>query len=154
DQSATEGAAGSFTLGTFADVGLLDWPWSIEVDWGDNSADTLFAAASQGPLGTRGHVFASPGDYSVTVKVTDKDGGAVSRVFGVNVIDAPLHASGRPLSAVAGQPFSGAVASFTDDNPAGSIGEYTATIHWGDGQTTTIAATTGGIVSDGNGGYL
>jgi hypothetical protein len=49
------------------------------------------------------------------------------------------------ISPVAGAPFSGAVASFTDAD-GGAIGSYTATIDWGDGTTTTgaITANTGG----------
>ena len=33
--------------------------------------------------------------------------------------------------------FTATVATFTDDNPFGEAGDFTATINWGDGQTST-----------------
>jgi len=47
----------------------------------------------------------------------------------------------------AGSPFSGVVATFTDANTANTAGDLTATIDWGDGNTTT------GIVSGGSGTF-
>jgi hypothetical protein len=41
------------------------------------------------------------------------------------------------VSAVAGQPFSGTLATFLDSDPGGLARDYVATINWGDGTTTT-----------------
>ena len=52
------------------------------------------------------------------------------------VLDAPIRATITNVSAIQGVPFNGVVASFTDDNPRTSAGDYTAMISWGDGTTT------------------
>jgi hypothetical protein len=52
------------------------------------------------------------------------------------VADAALKAAGDSPS-VSGKTASGAVASFTDSDPKGTVGDYTASINWGDGATTT-----------------
>jgi uncharacterized delta-60 repeat protein len=51
--------------------------------------------------------------------------------------------TGLSGTVVAETPFDGAVASFTDPDPAGTADDYTATIDWGDGQSSagTIAPT-------------
>jgi hypothetical protein len=52
------------------------------------------------------------------------------------VTPAPLSATGVNFSATAGAPFSGPVATFTNADPFGGAGSYTATITWGDGSTS------------------
>jgi hypothetical protein len=51
-------------------------------------------------------------------------------------VDAPLTATAANVSAVEGQPFQGLVATFTDADPNGQLGDYSATINWGDGVTS------------------
>src|SRR5439155_7721332 len=85
------------------------------------------------------------GTYTVTVTVTDVDfpannGTATSTA---NVADARLAAS-CATPTVSLQAFSGNVATFTDANPLGEIGDFTATIDWGD--TTSSAGTVSGPV--------
>ncbi|HVX15776.1 MAG TPA: NF038129 family PEP-CTERM protein [Pirellulales bacterium] len=50
---------------------------------------------------------------------------------------APLTAAGANMTAVEGTPFNGTVATFTDANPKGQLSDYTATITWGDGSSST-----------------
>jgi hypothetical protein len=52
------------------------------------------------------------------------------------VTDSPLQATSRNLTATEGAPFSAAVASFTDADPAGAPSDYAATIDWGDTHTS------------------
>src|SRR5207302_938914 len=77
DQPASEGAPTSFNLGSFSDLGANDHPWAVDVDWGDGSPHATFSQGTQGSLGTQSHTYADNGSgpYTVTVKVTDKDGG-------------------------------------------------------------------------------
>src|SRR5437588_11046891 len=46
DQVAVEGASKSFNLGSFADPDGS--PWTIDVNWGDGTAHTIFTAATAG----------------------------------------------------------------------------------------------------------
>jgi hypothetical protein len=64
-----------------------DSPWSVDVDWGDGSAHTTFSATTQGSFGSKYHTYADNGalPYTVTVKVTDKDGGVGTATFKVTV---------------------------------------------------------------------
>jgi len=53
---------------SFSDPGVNDSPWSVEIIWGDGNT-------TQGEQDPVTHVYMLPGTYTVTVKVTDKDGG-------------------------------------------------------------------------------
>lgn len=82
-----------------------------------------------------------------SVLITDVGGATTTALGSANVADAPL-TSGLPvtLAAIEGEAFTGAVAKFTDANPAGAITDYVALISWGDGTTTagTIVQLKGG----------
>src|SRR5206468_8662596 len=65
--------------------------------------------------------------------VTDAGGSKAKITEQALVIDSPLTGLGKILSGVEGASFSGAVASFTDADPHGAVGDYIATIDWGDG---------------------
>lgn len=69
------GVAG--TLGVrFTDPGTKDAAWTVRINWGDGSAITQFSSLTipATPL-TRTKSYATPGQYLITVTVTDKDGG-------------------------------------------------------------------------------
>src|SRR5207253_3080872 len=85
DQTANEGASTSFTLGSFSDAGVNDNPWAVDVNWGDSSSHTTFNQSTQGSLGSRSHTYADNGLYTVTVTVTDKDGGPGEATFKITV---------------------------------------------------------------------
>lgn len=53
-----------------------------------------------------------------------------------------------PVDAIQGQPFTGAVATFSDTDPAAQASDFTAVIDWGDGNRSP-----GTIVVNGNGGF-
>ncbi len=109
--------------------------YSATIDWGDttSSAGTLSGPVG-GPFDVSGtHTYAEEGTYTVTVTVTDTDfpanHGTVTST--ADVADAALTAS-CATPAVSLQAFSGNVATFTDANPLGETGDFTATIDWGD----------------------
>src|SRR5262249_33599357 len=68
NQTAGEGTAQSFSLGSFTDPGA-DSPWAVDVNWGDGSAHSVFSAGAAGSLGSRTHTYADNGTFSITVKV-------------------------------------------------------------------------------------
>src|SRR5207302_2340297 len=59
------------------------------------------------------------------------------------VTDAALTASTSAVNAVEGTAFTGTVATFTDANPNAPLSDFTATITWGDGQTSAGTITVG-----------
>jgi N-acetylneuraminic acid mutarotase len=64
------------------------------------------------------------------------------------ISDAALYSNGVDISARQQNAFTGVVATFLDDNGLAVAGDFTATINWGDSQTSP-----GVITSDGNGGF-
>ena len=58
---------------SFSDAGANDAPWAIDINWGDGS-HTMASTNTQGAQGPFTHTY-GPGVFTVSVKVTDKDGG-------------------------------------------------------------------------------
>ncbi len=179
DQTSLEGAATTFNLGSFTDSEDNFWaanewaatggswgtaigqfslgdkgPWTVNVSWGDGTADSTFTATSPTSLGTLSHTYAEEGSETVTVKVTDTaDGKTASKTFTVTVTDPPVTVdanSGGTLTTIAeGQstPSGTVVGTFTDTgNPSGTFDptqtsvepEYVVVITWGNGSTDTV----------------
>src|SRR5207302_9223172 len=90
--------------------------------------------------------YAEEGTHGVTVVISDKGGGQATVTSEVMVGDAALTASGGSISAKEGASFAGQVATFSDADRNGALSDYTATITWGDGQSST------GTISLGAGG--
>ncbi len=132
---ATEGAQFSGQVAVTPNCGIFPEPIPT-IAWGDGST-------SQGTVGEAGidgaHTYAEAGTYTGTVTYSnDCDRGVPIKVaFVANVADAPLSATGVSVSATAGVQFSATVATFTDADPAGAASDYTASISWGDGTTST-----------------
>jgi hypothetical protein len=82
------------------------------------------------------------------VSVTDVGGASATASSGVGVSDAPLSPNGLTLNMSQGATFTGVLATFTDGDPNGATTDYTASIDWGDGATST-----GSVQVDSNGGF-
>ena len=87
-QAAMAEAAATFDLGSFVDLGAADASWTVQIDWGDGSAQTLPAAKAQGPIGSATHLYHLPGTQTVRIGVTDKDGGSGQASFAIAVSPA------------------------------------------------------------------
>ena len=70
NQTATAGTAASFSLGSFSQTNATA-PYSVDVKWGDGSADTVFSEATVGAISPQSHTFANAGTDVISVKVTD-----------------------------------------------------------------------------------
>jgi len=125
DQTLDEGApfAGG---GSFTDPGADTW--TATVDYGDGSGvqpltlnpDKTFAL---------GHTYADNGSYTVTVAVTDDDGGSHNDTLLVTVNNvAPVVSAGADQAVDEGSAFAGG-GSFTDPG----ADTWTATVDYGDG---------------------
>ena len=125
------------------------------IHWGDGSSSpATFAAGTKGRVFVRGaHQFTQPGSFPVSVDVQQtlyNKGKPTSlyplhlptlQVSAVVVQRRPVTSGGVAISAVAGQPFSGTLATFTAPDPGVAVNRV-ATVFWGDGthSTGTVAA--------------
>jgi Bacterial Ig-like domain (group 1) len=150
--SGTEGASFSGTVATFTDpdTSATASEYAATIEWGDGSSSTGTVSGSDGSFAVSGeHTYADEGSYEIKVTISDVDNEGNKATAGstANVADAALAAAGVSPAPVSPQSFSGAVASFTDANTGSSIEDFTATIEWGDGSSST------GTVSGSGGSY-
>jgi PKD repeat protein len=117
-------------------------PPSLTWDFGDSTATASGTTPS--------HIYAEEGTYHGTLTATNGAGLSSSTPFTVDVADAPLIARGYNI--VASNPVSATVAGFSDTNPPADPGqdpsEYSATIDWGDGNTTAGTIVGNGVDFD------
>ena len=155
--SGTEGAAtGSITVARFLDDDPTGTAanYTANIDWGDGSAVEAGSIVAK-PGGvfevtSAGHTYAEEGDYTLAVTISDQGGAGVRAVGDASIADAALHVSAAPIAGTENVlTGNGKVASFRDDDPSASIGDYVATIDWGDGSQVE----TGSIVANASGGY-
>ena len=152
-------ALSGVTLATFtdADPAATAADFTATITWGDGSTATLTAVATAaGRIVADGAGFAIIGSHTYAeeaaglafqVRVVDGGGASDAKSASIAVADAaPLSATGLTIVATQGTAFSGIVATFTDADPDGSLGDYTAVITWEDGSTSpgTISVDAGG----------
>lgn len=149
--SATEGASWSGTVATFTDANTLDsiGSYSATIAWGDgnSSAGTIVAGGGAGQFVVQGtHTYAEAGAYAVHVTINDVGGSTAQATSTANVADAALSGSAVNFTTSRNRLFSGVVATFSDANSSAPVGDFTATIAWGDGASSsgTVAVRTGG----------
>jgi hypothetical protein len=145
----TEGALFTATVGTVQDSDPTAQAKNLSatIDWGDGQKSAgAVTAIPQGGFNISGaHVYAEEGTYSFTITVQDNNGHIDSDSADAEVADAPLAIGLMPVTTPGeGHPFSGKVAFFTDADPQGVLGDYLATIDWGDGQTSPGTISLGG----------
>jgi RHS repeat-associated protein len=151
--NATEGATFKGAVATFIDANK-SYPsasYMAVINWGDGSTSTgtVLATTTKGHFTVLGsHVYAEEGSYSASVNVRDLGGNSATALTSAAVADASLRATGKTVYSTEGLTFSGTVARFTDRNPAAPASDFTATITWGDGNSST-----GTVVSLGKGSF-
>ena len=155
DQTTSEGELLSIAnIGQFTDPGF-DNPnnvggetterFTFSVDWGDGSdvdsgPATIDVPGSAGVL-TAGsfdgaHAYSASGIYTVTMTLSDDDGGTAARTLQVSVgNNAPLLVVAPDRTVNEGSPLAITnIGSFTDSlGRSQAPGDYTFTIDWGDG---------------------
>lgn len=171
-QASVEGApttAGAL-VATFTDAdpgGTLS-DYSATIDWGDGTAPSIgtIITSAGGTFGVLApsHTYAEEGSPTVRVTMSDDGGASVVARPAMTTSDAALHATGLSNDTLTGSGTpvllwpgtgNGVLASFTDDDPAGAVSDYTATIDWGDGSTSagTIGTGNGTFTVTGNHAY-
>ena len=168
--SGTEGkSTGTEILAVFTSTNLsaVSGNFYGVITWGDGTTSNFTAAnivpqTPSSPTVTQfavvgSHTYADKGTYPLTVEIEDKLGAAAvtTTAQDVTVNDAELTANLTPVTLTAtgknapavGPIYEGnstgtlVVARFTDVDPGGKASDYTATINWGDGVTTSAPGT-------------
>jgi ELWxxDGT repeat protein len=148
--NATEFQPATGIVASYVDQGDNDpaADYTALVDWGDGAStqgNVVRWGTTLYVVGT--HTYTRASIFHVGVTFFDADGSSASRGGGsVDVLDAPLQGRGQSLSFVEGASGGGVVATFRDADPAGQVGDYTATIDWGDGSNSA-----GTVTANGNG---
>jgi len=136
-QSIVEGAAYSGTLASFSDPGADDTHAAV-VDWGDGSPSEAAAVDQGAGQVTGSHTYADDGVFTVTVTVTDSDGGVGEVEFQAAVSNAaPQVVPGADQVLVEGDLLSTTLATFSDP---GVEDTHTAVVDWGDDSPSEAAA--------------
>ena len=134
--------------------------FTAAITWGDGATSTAtsvgggIVASGSGYDVVGSHIYAEPmsgGDFEVDV--ADADGHTTAHEGTVNVADAALtagNATPQTTLVYAGRPTNSSHTLFTfnDANTLAVAGDFTATITWGDGTTST-----GTVVADGSGAF-
>jgi uncharacterized protein (DUF2141 family) len=105
-QIATAGVSKSFSLGSFKATGATA-PYTVDVNWGDGSADTKFTVTTPGTIPAKSHTFAKAAKDTVSIIVTD----------------SAKHTSNKATFAVTVAPPTGSISGevFGDTNADGKI---------------------------------
>ncbi len=169
---AVEGTPFSNRLFVFddSDTNANAHSYTATIEWGDGAVNTVTASAD--PNAGR-IVQLAPGRFAVegihtyeehllasanrTFRVTVTDG--MTRIGNAKtpftVADAPLTAGAlTPPKASVNVPLKNVrLFHFTDGNKKAPAADFSATITWGDGTTTTVTGAGGQIIATGNGGF-
>jgi hypothetical protein len=169
---ATFGTAFSGTVATFTDTNttLTASNFTASINWGDGTTTTGTVTADpkggfdvtgthtytldsgltpvwdeHGPgFGIHGRSFL----ITVTVNSSTGDSGTAQSVASVSPVQANLQAAGVQIDTIVNTAFTGTVATFTSQATGAAAGDFTASINWGDGTTST-----GTVVADPSGGF-
>jgi hypothetical protein len=131
---------------TWVDSNLADTTsdFSGTINWGDGTTPTNFSSSAvsggNGDFAVTGsHTYAEEGSYAVSVTINANDENAVTDTGTATVADAPLTAGTATLTGgIEGLTATTLSATFTDANTAAPTLDYSGTIAWGDGTTTTF----------------
>ena len=139
--SATEGQSFSGPVATVTDGDPGDHAaeYGATIDWGDGTTTSgTVTGPDGGPYDVNGsHTYAEEGSDTVKVHVTDSDSTNTADATSTAAVgDAPLSSSCAMPPAIP-QSFSGPTAKFTDVASTGRLTDFSATIDWGDGTTTS-----------------
>ena len=127
--------------------------YSALISWGDgqNTVGTVLGGTT-GFTVFGSHTYGAMGSYSTTVTVATTDG-LTSSGQGQAVIASMggYTSTSKPIVVPVSQVFSGTVATFTDPNTSDLASIFTASIAWGDGNTTpaTVIGSNGSFAVQG-----
>jgi hypothetical protein len=114
--------------------------------WNGTNVATTFVSANQLIAVVPASLISEEGTAAVTV-LNPGVGSSGAQTF--TITDAPLTGGAVTFTATQGTPFTGMVATFSDANSNAPLSDFTATITWGDGNTSagTVSSLGGGNFS-------
>jgi hypothetical protein len=157
-----EGTRFTGVVATFRDSdpnGALS-DYSATITWGDGhtAAGKITPTTGGGFNVTGSTIYAEEGTYAVSVTIQDAGGSMSISGGSIKVVDAGLKIiQAYPVTATAGVPVTARLATFSDADPNGTVADYTASIKWGDGHTSSGMITvnsTGGFDVTGTNTYV
>jgi hypothetical protein len=161
--TATEGSSFSGEVASFTntDTSTTAGSYTATIDWGDGTADasgTVTADSSPGSFTVNAsHTYAEDGSYTVTVTITggDNPDTTASDTSTATVQPTAINLTADNINPAANVAFTGTVATFTDADTLPGASFYTATVNWGDGNTSlgTITGSDGSFTVTGNHTY-
>jgi hypothetical protein len=149
---ATEGTTFSGNVATFRDSSNFNstGDFSAIIDWGDGTTTPGSISGNGGTFTVSGsHTYLQDGAIGVKVTFLDDAPGTAEVTAGstAHIASAGLTVKAASVSASEGVAFSGTVASFVDPSTIDTSTQFTATINWGDGSSST------GTVSGSSGSF-
>src|SRR5581483_1953226 len=145
---ARAGVSFSTTVATFSDT-LTATPasdFTATIDWGDATTSAGVVSGGSGAFQVSGtHTYAATGNYPVMVTLSDDaPGTATATTTSTAVINnSNLSVTATNFSAAEYTSFTGSVGSFTDVDTTKTAADFTATIDWGDGVTSSATVSGG-----------
>ena len=116
------------------------------IDWGDGSDPTVgevVAGASADSYKVNAtHTYAEEGLYTNHITITSSDGESITVSADIKIDDAGFYGTADNITASSNVAFNGRVCNFQDADPNGELGDYSATIDWGDGTPTSSGTIT------------
>jgi hypothetical protein len=148
--TVTEGSMFTKVVATFADDNPNPDPSDMSsfITWDGMNTTPGSVDFSGGVFTVTGtFTYQEEGTYGIDIKIADLGGSFASAGSTADVGDASLMAMGTDVHATEGAPFTGQVATFTDDNTFATSADFKAFINWGDGNQSP------GTVSGGGGNF-
>jgi uncharacterized protein (TIGR03118 family) len=134
------GAVAIFTHGGYPTNPVSDF--TATINWGDGTttASTVSTAGNGNFTVNGSHTYADEGTFTATVVIAD-DTPSTARATATSTFTVlegdTLSATATPVSATEGAPFSTPVATFTSTYAGNVASDFSATILWGDGTSST-----------------
>ncbi|MBV8567043.1 MAG: type I secretion C-terminal target domain-containing protein [Methylobacteriaceae bacterium] len=148
--SATEHItmAADTTVATFTDSDTTDVAggFAATINWGDGTSASGTVTGSNGSFSVSGgHTYADEGTSSLTVTITrSSDNTQIAPAGNVAIGENDqLAPHGMTIKAASNELFNGVVAAFSDTDTVSAVGDFTASINWGDGTPLTVGTVSG-----------
>ena len=119
--------------------------YTATIHWGDGTSSSGMVSGGFKVFGN--HTYAQQGYYTITTAIVDGDGATATATSNANVERGLMTATSQlPTSSVSSLTFSGNVASVSDTDGDRTIGDYKASIAWGDGSSSAGTISCNGTV--------